>query len=469
MPTKSHNTDNWTRLVICFLWGSILIGKASAFVGLAIGVLLFLDPRVLLNRWYTALTRRDPLSGFGWALLISLLYGIAQVIYGVLLGNSLFTALQILIFNICPLYLFLGIWAGTRRPEIVRNYTRFVAWFCVIYTPLYFLFLNKVSLSLTGLLPGSDLGLFSRPGSGSGTLLGLFAFEPNLSRFWLPIALLSFLTLANQERADWLGFGLALIIWGAATRKLGRVFGMAGVVIALLLIGFAADVRLPALPGRGGEISARETVARALSAVSPETAEGFSSSSNTRFYHGTVYWRTQWWAGIRQAVSENYRTLIFGLGYGYPIKDLGGSAQKTGTTRSPHSIFYFALAYSGWIGVVLFFWLQFCLFRLLWQTYKATGQIYGLAYYSAVFIGAFFGNFLETPQAGIPTYLLMGLCLGPLFRERQLREQGAHRVSVQEAFPKNYGEVFESALSETVIAAKSAAVPVRPPRRGRAE
>jgi hypothetical protein len=470
MRRQDQKTDNWTRLVVYFLWSSPLLGKASAFLGLAIGCLFIFDTRLLLNRWYTALTRRDLLSGFAWALLISLLYGIAEVVYGFLLGNPLTTALQILVFNICPLYLFLGIWAGTRRPEIVRKYIRYTAWFAVIYTPLYFLFLHKLNFSLTGILPGSGLELFSRPGSGSETLLGLFAFEPNLSAFWVPIVLLSFLTIANQIRADWLGLGLALIIWGAATRKLGRVFGIAGLIVVLLLIGFVADVRIPAFPGRGGEISARETVARALSSTSPEAAEDLSGSKNTRFYGGTVYWRTVWWAGIRQAVSENYRTLIFGLGYGYPIKNLGVSGLKNSDVRSPHSIFYFTLAYSGGVGVVLFFALQFCVLRLLWQTYKETGQIYGLAFYIAMLVGAFLGNFLETPQGGIPTYLTTGLCLGPLFRERQLREQVAQRVSVQQAFPKNYGKVFESALSETVIAAQSAAtVPVRPLRRGRAE
>ena len=123
---------------------------------MAIGLVLLLDPRVFLNRWYTALTRRDALSGFSWALLTSLLYGIAQVVYGVQLGNPLPTALQILVFNIFPLYLFLGIWVGTRRPEIVRQFIRFTAWFAVGYTPLYLLFLNKITLSLTGILLFDD-------------------------------------------------------------------------------------------------------------------------------------------------------------------------------------------------------------------------------------------------------------------------------------------------------------------------
>jgi hypothetical protein len=30
-------------------------------------------------------------------------------------------------------------------------------------------------------------------------------------------------------------------------------------------------------------------------------------------------------------------------------------------------------------------------------------------------IGAFFGNVLETPQSGIPFYLLLGMAMGPIF------------------------------------------------------
>ena len=66
--------------------------------------------------------RSDPLYGVAWALLVSMVYGIAETIYGVLLGYPLFTALQILVFsNICPVYLFLGIWVGFRDPATCRK------------------------------------------------------------------------------------------------------------------------------------------------------------------------------------------------------------------------------------------------------------------------------------------------------------------------------------------------------------
>lgn len=411
--------DNWTRLTVFFLWGSVFLGKSSAYLGLAIGALFLFDPRVLWNRWYLALTRRgDPLSGFAWVLLISLLYGFAESIYGLMLGYPPFTVLEILVFNICPVYVFLGIWVGARHTGIIRSYIRFIAWYMVFYTPLYALFFRKLNLSLSGILPGSNLDLLGSPGTGSDTLLGLLSYEANLAKFWLPILVLSCLTIANQERADWLGLGLALIVWGVLARRMDRVFGITACIFVLLLVAFLVDLRLPAIPGRGGEISARETVARMAASVSPEMAEDVDGDrANANFYYGTVTWRTHWWAAIREEVSKDDLTWTFGLGYGYPLAKLASKEVERTGTRSPHSIFYFTLAYSGAVGVAIFFALQSQVMLLLWRSFKTTGQIYALAFYVYSFVGAFFGNSIETPQAGIPLYLFIGLFIGPMLAQ----------------------------------------------------
>jgi O-antigen ligase len=184
----------------------------------------------------------------------------------------------------------------------------------------------------------------------------------------------------------------------------------------LLAIGFIADIRIPSMPGRGGEISARETVARALSAVDPKLAEEYGSQY-THMYGGTVGWRTKWWSAIWDTVAESPRSLIFGLGYGYPINSLVAELKQS-DIRSPHNIFYFCLVYSGFIGVAIFFWLQTCIVALLWKTYRHTGEIFGLIFYVSTVIGAFFGNFLETPQEGISTYLMIGLAIAALFSRK---------------------------------------------------
>ena len=57
-------------------------------------------------------------------MLISISYGIFQVIRGVLLGFQPLTAVQNLVFNVYPLYLFVGIWVGKRRPELLLRYVQ---------------------------------------------------------------------------------------------------------------------------------------------------------------------------------------------------------------------------------------------------------------------------------------------------------------------------------------------------------
>ena len=271
MLKKFQSLDNWSKTVVLLMWGSTVLGKPSGYLALAIGGALLLDSRVLWNRWYGALIgHSDELTAVSWAILVSLLYGFGQAIYGHLLGYPLVTTLENLVFNICPVYLFLGIWVRARRSGNCPAIFRFVAWFMVVYIPLYFLFLNKVKISLTGILPGNNLEVLGNPGSGSEVLVGLIAYEPNLARFWLPIVVVTCLTIANQERADWLGLGIALAIWGVLARKINRVLAIGGFIFAVLLIAFLIDLRLPALPGRGGEISARETVARMAASISPE-------------------------------------------------------------------------------------------------------------------------------------------------------------------------------------------------------
>jgi hypothetical protein len=417
MLKKFMQLDGWTKMIVVYLWTSQFLGKASVYIGLAVGGLLLFNARVLWDRWYLALTRAtDPLNRVAWALLVSLLYGIAQVIRGFLLGYAPMTTLQILVFNLCPVYLFLGLWIGFHHPGVIRKYIRYLAWLAVIYTPIYFIFLKNLNITLSGIVPGSGLELLANPGSGSMTLLGLLTLERSLAQFWIPVVVLVCLTIGYQERADWLAFGLSLFVWGWLTNRIGRFFAIAGCVVGVLLIASLIDLKLPPFPGRGGELSARGTLARMAGSVSPEMASKFGVDAATaRMDYGTVYWRKHWWANIRTEVSKSYKSEIFGLGYGYPLAKLASRDVEFQGTRSPHSIFYFTLAYSGIVGFGIFCWLEVCLGLLLWRVYKMTGETFGLIYWLFTLVIAFFGNLIETPQASIPLYLFCGMAMGPYF------------------------------------------------------
>ena len=413
--------DNWTKLALFLLVGYSLFGRAFAYIGIppakifigdvVLMVLLVFHQRALVNRWFESLIKRNLLSPLSWTLLISVMYGIFEVVYGILSGNDVLTALQILVFNLYPLYIFLGIWAGMRRPEMVRTYIRISAWFTALYGPLCMIFLKNVQI----MIPGSDVPILGPPGSGSGALFGLLCLEANPGQFWFPLLMCGFMTLAMQIRADWVGLGVALVIWGALGKKLNRLFIMVSLIVSLMIIGFVADLHFYN-PARESDVSSREILGRALSGIDPELASEYSSNSAT--YAGTVEWRERWWKAIREAVATDNVSLLFGLGYGYPIKDLVPYLRGM-DIRTPHSVLYFALGYSGLIGVAIFLTLQICILRLLWLSYKSTGQAYGIAYWSCVLLSAFFGNLFETPAGAIPLYILGGLCIAPALTKRR--------------------------------------------------
>ncbi len=206
------------------------------------------------------------------------------------------------------------------------------------------------------------------------TLLGLLTLERSLAQFWVPIVVLICLTIGYQNRADWLGLGLCLLLWGKLTNRIGRFLAIAGSIFGVLLIASLIDLKLPPFPGRGGELSARGTIARMAGSISPEMASEFGVDAATaRLDYGTVYWRKHWWAAIRNEVSKENKTMIFGLSYGYPLAKLASRDVEKEGTRSPHSIFYFTFGYSGIVGFAIFCWLEISVIHLLWRVYKVSG------------------------------------------------------------------------------------------------
>jgi hypothetical protein len=412
MPNSNQprKTDFWTKFAVFQLCGCWFIGKVFALIGgPLVGMLLF--HRSLTRSIYRALTRRDQLSFVCWTLLVSIMYGICETIYGLLQGYDPVTTFQILVFNFCPLYLFLGIWAGSRRPGFLQSFIKFTFWYGTVYTFLYFFVLRNQA--------GAEDAI-GHPGSGMITFLAPFSFGFNMKVYWLPVLVATFNIIAAQIRADWVGLGIALAIWGVTARQMGRVFSVVGIVFGLLLFGFVFDVKIPGFSERGGEISARDTVGRAISSIDPELAAEYSTESQT--YAGTVHWRETWWKEIRETVAQSPASLVFGMGYGYPIADLVPYL-KGMEIRTPHSIFYFTLCYSGAIGVAIFFVLQASILNLHWRTYKATGETYGFITHIALLTSAFFGNLFEAPQSAITLYLLLGMSIGPLFADRYASEE----------------------------------------------
>lgn len=409
----------WGPFVLLMLLGSSLgrsfyylgFPPAKIFIGdVVLGLFFVLRPKESLVAWTRFLVRPGVFGAFSWIILLSLYYGLFQVIRGIYAGYPAVVALENLVFNVYPLYFFLGLWVGAENPDLYRRVVRCWAWYLAIYGPVYLLFLQNNHLTMPG---ASDVPIFGQPGGGGLIILLLLALEPRPGRFWFPILVAAVMLLAIQVRAEWLSVAIGFTIWAVLDRRMNQLVLVGSLVAIVLTIGFVADVNLPSPAERGGSISSREIVARGLSAVDPEMAQEYTDSRNTGFYAGTISWRTRWWRAIWDSVEESYSTRMIGNGYGFPLADLVPYLRGE-AIRTPHNIFFFALGYSGWIGVVLFFSLQGALAHLLWRVYKLTGESYGLAVWASSLVGACFGNMFETPAGAIPYYICMGLMIGPV-------------------------------------------------------
>jgi hypothetical protein len=349
------------------------------------------------------------LGGLGWSIYIFLGYGLFELVRGVLQGYPPLTAVQCVIFNIYPLYIFFGLWIGQRRPGFLPKFVRFLAWWHGIYGVAYLMVLSHLPWTIPGT---AEVELFGQPGGAAIAIIGLLSYERNLARFWAPLLMNAFVLLGTQVRAEWLGFTLSLVLWAILSRQLGKLLKGVGVIVIIIGIMFVTDFRLPSSKLRGGEISTREFFARAVAPLDPELAAKYTEY--TEQYAGTASWRMKWWEAIWDSVHKSGTRTLFGYGYGFYLGSLVWPEVITQDTRTPHNGFFYALGYGGWIGVALFFTLQLYLLRLLKLAYRMTKQPFTLAFWLVSVTISCFGAFFETPFYAIPFYLIVGALLAPV-------------------------------------------------------
>jgi hypothetical protein len=431
----------WLRIVGFLLTGYLTLGRSFAYLGIpplfigeiVLAAFLLLKPRVALGTWTASLLRPSPLNAFGLALLVFMAYGVWQVGRGVLGGFPAVHTLKFFTFNYYALYLFMGIWVGLRAPDLLPRLVRVIAWVNGIYGLLFILALKHVTIALPG-FGAQDVPLFSPPAGQVVVILGLLCFERDLRAVWFVLVLNIVVTLVWQVRSEWAGLAFAILTWGLLTGRLGRVvtMGMAGLAV-LGMIAFA-DIRLP---GRNGEVSLSETLSRLIAPIDLELAKELSPSA--KYHAGTAEWRELWWDGIWRSVHSSPTLEAFGHGYGFPLVSLAPVEGYKESTRTPHSVFYYALGLTGWVGVVVFGVLQFTILRLLWRSYRLTGQAAGLAWWVMGIVRFSFEEGLETPMKAIPFYLMIGICMAPALQsegERIARAAGA-RIAAMRAGKTN--------------------------------
>ena len=416
----------WPRVAGFLLVGYLCMTKAFAYLGvpplsifvgeIVLAAFLFLKPNVALGTWADSLLRPSPLNALGLALLIFMSYGVWQMARGVLAGNSILYVLKFFIFNYYAMYLFLGMWVAIQSPQLLPKLIRMIAWINGIYGLIWAVALRY---AVDYHMPGSEVRIFGQPGAGPVAILGLMCFERNLRAVWPLLALNVLVTLALQVRAEWLGLAVGLVVWGLLRRRMGRVVAIGVAGLAVMGMIELAGIEVPGR-NKGSVLSFGETIGRVVAPIDPELAKQFSPLAGR--HASTAEWRELWWEQIWLSVHSRPMLEAFGHGYGFDLFGLAPeeviSGQNSWETRTPHSVFYYALGYTGWVGLVLFGLFQLTILKLLWQAFRLTGQPAGVAFWFMGMAMACFEESFDTPYRAIPFYLLMGMAIAPALQRK---------------------------------------------------
>jgi hypothetical protein len=287
-----------------------------------------------------------------------------------------------------------------------------LAWCHGLYGLAYIGVFSPLGLTHDALDPNA-VPWFGQPSGGAFALLGLLAFVPNLRTSALPLLMNILVVLGLQRRAEWVAVGVAVLLWACLSGRLRQVAYCIAVLTGLLLFGLIADLRIPSPESRGGEISTRALVGRGLAAVDPQLATSLNRDADV--FAASVSWRTEWWDAIWNMVHSREELFLFGPGYGYHLWTLHFQDLRDEPVRMPHSIVYFTLGYTGWTGLAVFGLLQGAIGLTLWKSFRVSGQAFGFCYWLLVLIWSLFDVFLETPFQAIPTYLLLGMAMAPVW------------------------------------------------------
>ncbi|HVB34509.1 MAG TPA: O-antigen ligase family protein [Patescibacteria group bacterium] len=414
----------WVELATLLIIGYLCASRSFAYLGLpwislyigeiALAAFLLFGPQTSLGPWLRVVQRAKRLRRFECLLLVFLLYGAFQALHGVLSGYPALTAARDTAFNYYPLFLLLGVWVGLKDKDFLRRVIRMLGWWNGCYGTAWVLLLSQLQWKMPGTASAASMvPLFGQPAGSMAALLGLIAFEPRLRKVWHLIALNAFVLLGVQVRAEWAGFVVGLLVFAWLTKRLRHMVAAGALVIALLGVLYVTNFNLPAAATRGGRISIGYIAARAVAPINQNLADNLAPSKSVNNFAATANWRLVWWASIWETVHARAARALLGLGYGYPIGNLNPLIPPGEFIQTPHSDFFYALGFSGWVGVILFGLLQIELLRLLWRSYRVSGQSFGMMFWGAALAASLFEEFFEGPFAAIPFYLLIGAALAP--------------------------------------------------------
>ncbi|MEO1063259.1 MAG: O-antigen ligase family protein [Actinomycetota bacterium] len=411
------------RLVTVATWlliGYLVLGRAFAQIGLPganvflgeviiVALLVIPSTRAVFVRSLEWLTRPGPFHVQTCAAVLFIGFGLLLVVGGFFAGHDPLQTLKNLAFNYYVVMMLAGLAIGVRDRELLPRLALLLPWLNAAYVLIFMLALRGVTVSLPfsaieGLTPGAATVV---------SLALIVCYDPAPGRRWYLIAANVFCLLFLQVRGDWLAATLGLGIWATLRRRWRSILVIGAVGLGALLFVSVLDLSIPGAADRGGAVSAEEIFARAVAPIDPELAARYSDE--VEGFAGTAEWRQRWWDDIWASVHTTDTRTLFGHGYGFPLHSVADFLAGEDTNiRTPHNVFFYALGFSGWLGVAIFATLHLTILAALIRVYREFGDVFGVVLWVMATSSALFGNFFETPYNSAPYWFMVGVVLSRL-------------------------------------------------------
>lgn len=197
---------------------------------------------------------------------------------------------------------------------------------------------------------------------------------------------------------------LMIVRPAASKRWMSIIFGCLVLMLILSIFGIEIEGRL----GEKLSVSFLLDHFLAIFGVESNGLEGSASG---------VGQRLGWWLHIYDWWSEKLETIVFGLGYGFPLIDFGIGNDVV--AREPHNSFISILARSGVLGFAAWIWFHFSLFYLWVTSYAHCKRVNWndgevllivlLGYFLLIWCLAIGEDSFEKPFNSVPYYFFWGV------------------------------------------------------------
>jgi hypothetical protein len=255
------------------------------------------------------------------------------------------------------------------------------------------------------------------------TYLVIFKNAPNIGvrfRVFIAATIVAYVIFLFQARTIYLQLiAIALLFLLYRKELIGK-----GVVIIVVILSFLFIMPFIGLQvvGRIGQTVSLEFIVNHFLAIAGIESEGLEGSV------AGVNQRLGWWTNLYYRWTEDIGSILFGLGYGFPLIDFGLAGGIK--VREPHNSYISILARVGVVGSVVWLWMHIILIKVWHRSYKRCekmglreGQnrlLILMVFFVLSWVFAIGEDAFEKPFVAIPYYFFWGVVLRFIYNQKRV-------------------------------------------------